>query len=170
MKNFLKNEAGQGMVEYGLIIALVAVVVIVAVKALGTNTNAAFNKINAKHVDFLLCGLTDAVPFCAIELDDRTHLSTSRADRDDFLNHALQSAGIPIARFQASRTYASVEIDANIDSVTSKTPKAQSVQAPSCPKCGKQMVMRKAQAGPNSGNSFWGCSGYPTCKGIVNAH
>jgi len=46
MKNFLKNEAGQGMVEYGLIIALVAVVVIVAVKALGTNTSAAFNKIN----------------------------------------------------------------------------------------------------------------------------
>ena len=46
MKNFLKNEAGQGMVEYGLIIALVAVVVIVAVKALGTNTNAAFEKIN----------------------------------------------------------------------------------------------------------------------------
>ena len=46
MKNFLKNEAGQGMVEYGLIIALVAVVVIVAVKALGTGTSAAFNKIN----------------------------------------------------------------------------------------------------------------------------
>ena len=46
MKNFLKNEAGQGMVEYGLIIALIAVVVIVAVKTLGTNTNAAFEKIN----------------------------------------------------------------------------------------------------------------------------
>jgi len=127
-----------------------------------------FNKINAKHVDFLLCGLTDTVPFCAIELDDRTHLSASRVDRDDFLNHALQSAGVPIARFQASRTYASVEIEANIDSVTSKAPKAQSVQAPSCPKCGKQMVMRKAQTGPNAGNSFWGCSGYPACKGIVS--
>lgn len=46
MKNFLKNEAGQGMVEYGLIIALVAVVVIVAVKALGTNANAAFETFN----------------------------------------------------------------------------------------------------------------------------
>ncbi len=30
MKQFWKSESGQGMVEYGLIIALVAVVVIVA--------------------------------------------------------------------------------------------------------------------------------------------
>ena len=46
MKNFLKNEAGQGMVEYGLIIALIAVVVIVAVRALGTSTNGVFQEIN----------------------------------------------------------------------------------------------------------------------------
>jgi len=43
--NFLKNENGQGMVEYGLIIALVAVVVIVAIKALGTGTSNTFNTI-----------------------------------------------------------------------------------------------------------------------------
>ena len=46
MKNFLKNEAGQGMVEYGLIIALIAVVVIAAVSALGQTTNGVFKKIN----------------------------------------------------------------------------------------------------------------------------
>ncbi|MEA4870164.1 hypothetical protein SDC9_196095 [bioreactor metagenome] len=45
MKNFLKNEAGQGMVEYGLIIALVAVVVIVAIKALGGNVASTFNSV-----------------------------------------------------------------------------------------------------------------------------
>ena len=35
MKKFFKNESGQGMVEYGLIIALIAVVVIVALTNLG---------------------------------------------------------------------------------------------------------------------------------------
>ena len=35
MMNFFKNESGQGMVEYGLIIALVAIVVIAALKLLG---------------------------------------------------------------------------------------------------------------------------------------
>ena len=125
-----------------------------------------FNRISAKHVDFLLCGLGDGEPVCAVELDDRTHSASSRADRDDFLNHALHSAGIPIARFQVSRTYSGVEIEANIDSATSKAPKA--AQTPACPKCGKPMVMRKAQTGPNTGHSFWGCPGYPACKGIVN--
>jgi hypothetical protein len=125
-----------------------------------------FNRIAAKHVDFLLCGLTDSEPVCAIELDDRTHLAANRVERDDFLNHALQSAGIPIARFQAGRTYSGVEIEANIDSVTSKAPKAG--MPPACPQCGKPMVLRTAHTGSHAGHQFWGCTGYPSCKGIVN--
>lgn len=39
---------------------------------------------------------------------------------------------------------------------------------PSCPKCGKAMVLRTAQKGKSSGKQFWGCSGYPDCKGIVD--
>ncbi len=43
MKRFFKNEEGQGMVEYGLIIALVAVVVIAAISLLGNNISDLFN-------------------------------------------------------------------------------------------------------------------------------
>ena len=44
--SWLKNEeSGQGMVEYGLILALIAVVVIFAVRAIGTNANATFENI-----------------------------------------------------------------------------------------------------------------------------
>ena len=39
---------------------------------------------------------------------------------------------------------------------------------PSCPKCGKSMMRRLARRGPNAGNYFWGCSGYPDCRGIRN--
>ena len=45
MNRFLADEEGQGMAEYGLIIALVAVVVIVALGLIGTNINTKFNKI-----------------------------------------------------------------------------------------------------------------------------
>jgi len=38
---------------------------------------------------------------------------------------------------------------------------------PPCPKCGKLMVLRTAQKGKNAGKQFWGCSGYPDCKGVV---
>ena len=43
-KNFFADESGQGMVEYGLIIALIAVVVIVALRTLGTSTFSIFDK------------------------------------------------------------------------------------------------------------------------------
>ncbi len=43
---FSLKERGQGMVEYALILVLVAVVVIVALTALGTNISGIFSKVN----------------------------------------------------------------------------------------------------------------------------
>jgi restriction system protein len=37
--------------------------------------------------------------------------------------------------------------------------------APVCPECGKPMRKRLAKAGRHSGQAFWGCPGYPACKG-----
>ena len=48
LMGLLKDEAGQGMVEYGLIIALIAVVVMVALGTMGTNVNGIFNSIATK--------------------------------------------------------------------------------------------------------------------------
>lgn len=46
LMNWLKNEeSGQGMVEYGLILALIAVVVIVALQFIGTQVNETFENV-----------------------------------------------------------------------------------------------------------------------------
>ncbi|MCC5829300.1 MAG: topoisomerase DNA-binding C4 zinc finger domain-containing protein [Phycisphaeraceae bacterium] len=37
--------------------------------------------------------------------------------------------------------------------------------APECPKCGKPMAKRTARRGKNPGQSFWGCTGFPACRG-----
>jgi four helix bundle suffix protein len=37
--------------------------------------------------------------------------------------------------------------------------------APTCPACGKVMVLRTARKGARAGSQFWGCSEYPECKG-----
>jgi restriction system protein len=37
----------------------------------------------------------------------------------------------------------------------------------SCSKCGSEMVLRKASKGKNSGNEFWGCSGFPKCRNVI---
>src|SRR5262245_23364061 len=40
-----------------------------------------------------------------------------------------------------------------------------SLTAPACPSCGNLMVPRLARQGKQNGTRFWGCSGYPECKG-----
>lgn len=50
MLNWLRNEEGQGMVEYGLIIGLIAIVVIVALLALGPKIRDLFDR-SSKAMD-----------------------------------------------------------------------------------------------------------------------
>ena len=38
--------------------------------------------------------------------------------------------------------------------------------APSCPKCNAPMAKRTAKKGRHAGQAFWGCSRYPSCRGI----
>jgi restriction system protein len=38
-------------------------------------------------------------------------------------------------------------------------------QATTCPLCAKPMVRRTAKRGANAGGEFWGCTGYPPCRG-----
>jgi four helix bundle suffix protein len=41
----------------------------------------------------------------------------------------------------------------------------QKAKLPDCPLCGKLMALRTARQGKNAGSQFWGCTGYPDCKG-----
>jgi len=45
IKRFFKEEEGVTAIEYGLIAALIALAIIVAVSAVGTNLNTVFNKV-----------------------------------------------------------------------------------------------------------------------------
>jgi ATP-dependent DNA helicase RecQ len=44
---------------------------------------------------------------------------------------------------------------------------AQGHPPPNCPKCGGIMVPRLARTGPNAGTQFWGCQGFPNCRGLL---
>ena len=48
LMNWLENEDGQGMVEYALIIGFIALVVIVALTALGPKVREKFNEVNSE--------------------------------------------------------------------------------------------------------------------------
>ncbi len=46
-RRFLSDESGATMVEYAIMVALIAAVCIVVIKALGGKTNAAFVNVNS---------------------------------------------------------------------------------------------------------------------------
>lgn len=79
---------------------------------------AAFNKIQAKHVDFVGCDLISLSPSFVIELDDSSHKLLSRKQRDDFVNNALGMAGIPIFHFAANKQYTTVEVLGILENVS----------------------------------------------------
>jgi pilus assembly protein Flp/PilA len=45
---FVRDEEGASLVEYALLVALIALACVVAVTATGTNINAMFTRINGK--------------------------------------------------------------------------------------------------------------------------
>ena len=60
LRKWFKDEEGQGMVEYGLIIGLIAIVVIVALVALGPKIRDMFDQVNDSIDDIGKEGATAA--------------------------------------------------------------------------------------------------------------
>jgi hypothetical protein len=75
---------------------------------------AALNRIISKHVDFVLCEPSSLQVVGVIELDDRSHQSERRRERDLFLDGALAAAGIPVLHVTAQRTYTVADIQRQI--------------------------------------------------------
>lgn len=66
---------------------------------------AALNKVNQKHVDYVVCAATDLAVLGVVELDDQSHGREDRAARDAFVDQALRGAGISIVHFSAKKGY-----------------------------------------------------------------
>ena len=75
----------------------------------------AFNRISAKHVDFLLIQKTDGAPLLGIELDDSSHDEDERVARGAFVDAVFNSAGLPILHVAAKSAYDPKEIHRQID-------------------------------------------------------
>jgi restriction system protein len=70
-----------------------------------------------------------------------------------------------IQQVQAARR--SGQASAPVASARPTPATSSSSSPPACPTCSKPMVKRMARKGPNAGGEFWGCSGYPACKGTA---
>ncbi len=75
---------------------------------------SARNRYDRKTVDFLICDPKTLRPLVAIELDDSTHNRPNRQTRDEQVDELLKSAGLPLVRVKARRTYNTRELEAAI--------------------------------------------------------
>jgi restriction system protein len=55
-------------------------------------------------------------------------------------------------------------IENSEDIVEQKMPELE----PLCPICSQKMIKRTAKKGKNAGNTFWGCSKFPGCRGVTS--
>ena len=163
-------------------------------KKLGKSAwQAAFNRINAKHFDYVLCNRRDLSVICVVELDDQSHQKPKRKTRDTFLVSVCEAIDLPLVQIPAQRTYSVTEIKTRIMEAVGQgnipviladaiqgtgsrlepTLNLDSIDeslladaAPACPECGAPMVRRQVKTGSNTGKKFWGCSTYPKCRGV----
>lgn len=154
------------------------------------------NKIDRKHVDFLLCNPKSMLPLMGIELDDASHEQVTRQERDHFVEEVFAVAGLPLFRQPVRHTYHVQELatvlsgqlgimlptDVSTHNGQSLLGEASTSQAtlhqaeptvshpegvPTCPNCLQPMVLRTIKkAGPQHGQQFWGCQDYPRCRGM----
>jgi hypothetical protein len=75
---------------------------------------SAFNKISAKHFDFVLCNSENLKVEVVIKLDDKSNLKSNRIDRDNFLTQAVHSSGLRILRFPVRYSYSVLDIKSKI--------------------------------------------------------
>ncbi|MDB6168950.1 MAG: topoisomerase binding zinc finger domain protein [Verrucomicrobia bacterium] len=80
---------------------------------------AARNRINRKHVDFILVRANDLAPVAGIELDDSSHGAKARQERDLFVDELFKGAGLPLLRFPAQRSYSLTEMRTKVQALLS---------------------------------------------------
>lgn len=64
-----------------------------------------WNRIQSKHVDFVICSKDEVRPLVAIELDDSSHGTQKGQARDAFMEEAFKAAGLPLLRIPCKAGY-----------------------------------------------------------------
>jgi hypothetical protein len=142
---------------------------------------SAYNRINRKHVDFLVCDPKTMVPCLGIELDDSSHQRQDRVERDAFVEAVFAAANLPLLHVPVRMGYNTTEISALVKQKIGRpviehkpapldqpqadpSTEAGQGQAPFCPRCGDRMLLRIARTGDKAGQKFYGCPNYPKCR------
>lgn len=77
----------------------------------------AFNRISAKHFDYVICDRNTLSVQAVVELHDKSHNTTGRSNREQFLRKACKSAELTLLEFKARPKYVTEELSAAIKQI-----------------------------------------------------
>ncbi len=164
---------------------------LISVKAgLERQTRQSFrNRIKSRHIDIVVVERKTFKPVWAIELDDKSHESTKRRERDSFLDSAFDAAGLPLVRFKAKRSYTTSDIQRALglgqasEAISELAAGAEGSGQPAgepssasrtdeapenfCPRCYAPMVQKRVRSGKHAGTQVMACSRYPKCRKLL---
>ena len=63
------------------------------------------NRIDRKHVDFVLCDPTTMTPRLVVELDDSSHQRKDRVERDKLVDSVFEAAELPVLHVPCKSSY-----------------------------------------------------------------
>ena len=152
------------------------------------------NRIQQKHLDFVLCDRRDVSPVLAVELDDSSHRRSDRQERDDLVDEILGAACLPILRVAVRQAYSWSELGEKINNclgvgrndgsgdepaeaiVDDRVEDAIPVVVGASAMGGAAVAAVQTQLCPRcgsdlverssrqTGKKFWGCRSYPSCR------
>lgn len=100
------------------------------------------------------------------------YLDDNRPDRSDYADkYEKMVQKIEVQMDTSNKSEKSIDKDNNksesFDKKVSNADKSTSTDK-LCPKCGANLILRKAKKGDNVGKSFYGCSNFPKCRYTEN--
>ena len=143
------------------------------ISVVNRSDQTAFNRINQKHIDFLVCDPNTFQPRFAIELDDSSHRQTNRIERDKFVDQVFTGINLPLIHIPVQRAYDVEQINGiirnalqirDMRTTTEGKPITSQNEPPLCPTHSIPMILRTAR---QTGEKFWGCPNYPQCREII---
>ena len=78
----------------------------------------AFNRINAKHFDYVVCLKSDLSIICVVELDDKSHQQRKRQERDAFVEGVCRAVSLPFLQIPAQKAYSISDVHLKFAEVT----------------------------------------------------
>lgn len=114
------------------------------------------DRLQSSTLSFLLCDRNSLAVVCGIHLKGA---GSSEVERHAFVEEVFRQIDKPLITLPMVTSFSALEVEESLAHILK--------DRQSCPRCGRQMVLREAVKGKNAGKKFRVCERFPECRGFM---